>query len=734
VGHVGAPDPQGREVARKEVESLRDKINSLNYHYHVLDAPAATDAEFDALLGRLSALEAAHPDLVTPDSPTRRVGAAPLPGFGPVVHSLPMLSLANAFDQGDLKAFDRRVRNLVPGEEIAYVLELKIDGLSVALRYEDGLFVRGSTRGDGTAGEDITENLRRVGAIPLRLGGAAGDRQAVPQGVLEVRGEVYMPIEEFEALNRRCEASGTPLFANPRNAAAGSVRQLDPAVTASRSLGCFLYALVILDGRPTGPGAPVGVADPGEASFAGTAPTTHWESLTLLRNLGFPVNPESRRVASIEEAIAYCRTWQERRRALPYGIDGIVVKLDSLAQQARLGATSSSPRWAVAYKFPAEQRETRVLDISVNVGRTGAVTPVAELSPVLIAGSTVSRASLHNADYVRGKDIRIGDWVVVQKAGDVIPEIVEVLAQRRTGLERVFAMPETCPVCRAAIACEEGEVAYRCTASLSCPAQRAEGLLHFAGRAGMDIEGLGPAVLAQLLSGGFIRDAADLYELAGRQNEIAALERMGDISAGNLLRAIEASKTRPLHRLLHALGIRYVGAGVSRVLARHFGTMSELLKAGAAELAQAPGIGDKIAASVTDFLAEPRNRELIRRLDQAGLEMREPGGGVGPLPPSGGVPEPTLFGPWDRPQPFLSGKVVVFTGALKSLSREKWKALVESLGGRTGSSVSARTSFVVAGAEAGSKLARARELGVKILSEAEFLVLVSRATTGEGTA
>jgi DNA ligase (NAD+) len=696
----------GHEEAREELASLREQIHFHNHRYHVLDAPVISDAEFDALMRRLGQLEAAYPDLVSPDSPSRRVGGTPLEGFGPAVHGLPMLSLANAFNEDELRAFDRRMRGLLPGEDVTYVAELKIDGLSVALRYEDGLFVRGATRGDGTTGEDITENLRRVRSIPLRLGAA------VPRGVLEARGEVYMPVREFEALNRRREAAGAPLFANPRNAAAGSVRQLDPSVTAERSLDSFLYALVQFEDRPPG-----------------GAPATHGESLTFLGDLGFKVNPEWRRVRDMDEVIAYCDFWREKRQGLPYEIDGVVIKVDTLDQQRRLGATSSSPRWAVAFKFPAEQTETRVLDINVNVGRTGAVTPVAELAPVFIAGSTVSRASLHNADYVQDKDIRIGDWVVIQKAGDVIPEVVRVLPDRRTGQEREFRMPEACPVCGAKVVREEGEAAHRCTASLSCPAQRAEGLLHFASRAGMDIEGLGPAVLSQLLAADLIRDAADLYGLTGREDELAALERMGEKSASNLLGAIQTSKERPLHRVLHALGIRYVGARVSRVLARHFGTMSALGAAGVAELTEAPEVGEKIAASVSGFFAEPRNRELIERLERVGVNMSEPGGAVRRTEAADGPLQTELFGsgspPADAESP-LAGKTVVFTGVLERLSRGEAEELVESLGGRAASSVSAKTSFVVAGAEAGAKVDKARELGVPVLGEAEFWNLVGK--------
>jgi len=698
---------QARVAAEQELARLREAINAHNYRYHVLDAPVIGDAEFDEFLRRLRELEDAYPDLVTPDSPSRRVGGKPLVAFGAVAHSVPMLSLGNAFSEEELRAFDRRVRGLLPGEDVSYVTELKIDGLSVALRYENGLFVQGSTRGDGTSGEDITENLRRVKSIPLRLGvGLSGSPRpaslpAAAGGVFEARGEIYMPIPEFEALNRRREAAGEPAFANPRNAAAGSVRQLDPAVTAGRSLDSFLYVVIQVQGRPP-------------------ADTTHQDGLALLRDLGFKVNPEARPAGSLDEVIAFCDIWREKRGGLRYEIDGVVVKVNSLDQQRRLGATSSAPRWAIAFKFPAEQGVTRVRGIAVSVGRTGAVTPLAELEPVRLAGSTVSRASLHNADYVRDKDIRIGDWAVVQKAGDVIPEIVRILPERRTGEEREFRMPETCPVCGSKVVREEGEAAHRCTASLTCPAQRAEGLLHFASRLGLDIEGLGPAVVLQLLESGLVTDVADLYSLAARKDELIALERLADKSASNLLAAIERSKGRPLHRLLCALGVRYVGGRVSRVLARHFGTLDALMTAREDDLVAVPEVGEKIAASVAGFFAEPRNQEIVEKLRRAGVNLREPGG------PRVGAPSSLFDTPVPAPAPAspLAGKIFVFTGTLLTLQRREAEELVESLGGRAASSVSARTDYLVAGREAGSKLDRARELGVKVLTEEDFRTLL----------
>lgn len=714
------PGLPGRDAARAELARLRENINYHNYLYHVLDRPEISDAEFDALMLRLRGLEDAYPDLVTPDSPSHRVGGLPLEGFGTVVHRVPMLSLGNAFGEDELRAFDRRVQGLLAGEAVEYVAELKIDGLSVALRYLDGVFVEGSTRGDGGTGEDITANLRTVRSIPLHLLRQVG-------GLLEVRGEVYMPIGEFEALNRRRQEAGEPLFANPRNAAAGSVRQLDSRVTAERSLDSFLYTVVEL-----------GALDP---------PPTHAGNLALLGDLGFRVNPEWRLFPNVDGVLDYCAYWQEHRHDLPYEIDGVVVKVNSLDQQERLGFTSSAPRWAVAFKFPAEERETRVQAISVNVGRTGAVTPVAELEPVRIAGSTVGRAALHNEDYVRDKDIRIGDWVVVRKAGDVIPEVVRPIIERRTGEEQVFHMPERCPVCGSRVVREEGEAAHRCVNSLGCPAQRLEGLIHFASRGAMDIDGLGEKVIYKLLEHEMVRDPADLYRLD--PDELARLElresatgkpvQLGPTVAGKVVSAIAGSKSRPLHRLLVALGIRYVGDRVARVLAQAFGNLDRLSEATEDELTAVPEVGPKIAESVREFFSEPRNRELLDRLRAADVNMVEPvtrrsarGAAPGQLglfdspgaPGTPGTPESPGALEAGEPAGPVAGKTIVFTGALEHLTRERAEELVEELGGRAASSVSRKTDLVVAGEGAGSKLAKARELGIPVMSEAEFLDLV----------
>ncbi|HHW44993.1 MAG TPA: NAD-dependent DNA ligase LigA, partial [Desulfotomaculum sp.] len=501
-------------------------------------------------------------------------------------HRVPMLSLANAFDEGELRDFDRRVRAALPGETVEYVVELKIDGLAVSLRYENGLFVTGATRGDGETGEDITANLITVRAVPLRL------QREIP--VLEVRGEVYMSKEAFLRLNEAREEAGEPLFANPRNAAAGSLRQLDPSVTASRQLSIFLYGI-------------------GEA--AGITFQTHFQTLSVLRELGFPVNRHHRLFNHMDDVVQYCRRWQQERFDLPYAIDGLVIKVNSLEQQDRLGATMKSPRWAIAYKFPAEQARTRVVDIILRVGRTGVLTPTAILEPVRLAGTTVSRATLHNEDIIRERDIRVGDRVIVQKAGDIIPEVVASLPEERTGEEKPFAMPARCPECGAAVNRPPGEAAARCT-NMACPARLREGLIHFASRNAMDITGLGPAVIGQLLRAGLVADPADLYTL--RHDDLARLERLGDKSARNLLQALEKSKANPLHRLIFALGIRHVGERAARLLAEHFGTMDGLSRATYDELVTIPEIGPRIAESVVTFFAQDENRRVLEKLAAAG--------------------------------------------------------------------------------------------------------------------
>lgn len=672
------------EEARARVEELRQQIRYHDYRYYVLDSPEISDAEYDELMRELRRLEELYPQLVTPDSPTQRVAGAPSEAFGTVVHSSPMLSLDNAFSPEDLVDFDRRVRSLLGGERPEYVAELKIDGLSVALHYEGGRFVRGATRGDGERGEDVTANLRTVRSIPLVLH-PPGDLLAE----LEVRGEVYMPMEAFRRLNREREQRGEPVFANPRNAAAGSVRQLDPRITAGRRLDTFIYEIRRWVPAPGGGG-------PRAAEAA--APETQWEALEVLAKLGFKVNPNRRLCRDIDEVIDYCRYWAEHRHDVGYEMDGAVIKVNSFEQQRRLGATTHHPRWATAYKFPAEQATSRVRDIIIQVGRTGVLTPTALLEPVRLAGATVSRATLHNEDIIREKDVRIGDTVIVQRAGDVIPEVVAVVKEKRTGQEREFRMPDRCPVCGAEVVRLPGEVAVRCT-GVACPAQLKEQLIHFASRDAMNIEGLGPAIITQLMEAGLVKDAADLYYL--KYEDVVKLERMADKSTRNLLDAIAATRDNPLHRLIYALGIRYVGEKVSRVLADHFGSMDALARATEEELTRIPEIGPKIAASVVAFFRQEQTRRLLEKLRRAGVNMEQ----------RRAAPA--------RESP-LAGKTVVFTGTLQSMGRKEAEELVASLGGKPSGSVSRKTDYVVVGANPGSKYDRARELGVKILTEEEF--------------
>lgn len=653
------------EQVLRRVEELRSQLHYHNYRYYVLDDPAITDQEYDALMRELVALEERYPELVTPDSPTQRVGHAPLSQFATIRHAQPMLSLANAFDGEELAAFVSRIQRQV-GTEVEFVCELKIDGLAVSLDYEEGVFVRGATRGDGFEGEDITANLRTVRSIPLRL------NQPV---TANVRGEVYMPRADFQRLNEQRAAKGESLFANPRNAAAGSLRQLDPNITASRRLDVFLYALNMAGG----PGA-------------------HLDALNFLKELGFRTNPHARLCRGLEEIEAFIAHWTARRAELPYDIDGIVVKVNDLALQGELGNTARSPRWAVAYKFPAEQVITKVLDIDVQVGRTGILTPLAHLEPVQVAGSTVSRATLHNADIVAQRDVRIGDYVVIQKAGDVIPEIVRSLPERRTGEETLFAMPSECPACGSEVVRLPGEAATRCV-NKACPAQQQERIIHFASRGAMDIEGLGPAIVDQLIQAGLVRSAADLYRL--KKEDLLGLERFGEKSAQNLIDAIAGSKDRPLARLIFALGIRLVGAEVARELANHFHSIHELGKATEEELMAVPAIGEKIARSVVDFFSDPENQRLIGELEEVGVSLE-----TQVEQESGDA---------------LAGLTFVVTGKLGQFSRSEIEGQLRQLGANVTSSVSKKTDYLVAGEKAGSKLDKARELGVPVLSEAELL-------------
>jgi DNA ligase (NAD+) len=655
-----------RQQALDELFELRQKIDEHNYNYHVLDAPKITDAEFDALLRRLEAMEREFPDLITPDSPTQRVGGQPREGFGSVTHLLPMLSLDNALNIDDLRHFVRRARNLVPEADMEFVVELKVDGLAVSLQYEEGIFVRGATRGDGETGEDITSNLRTVRSIPLRL------RQPV---TLEARGEVFMSRSSFLKLNEEREAEGLPLFANPRNAAAGSLRQLDPKVAAARNLDMVTYGM----------GFSPEVNQP-----------THYEALVFLKNLGLKINQNIATLREPEDVISYCEGWREKRYNLPYDIDGLVIKINDLSLQERLGTTAKSPRWAIAYKFPAEQAVTTVLDITVQVGRIGTLTPIAELSPVKLAGTVVKRASLHNEDILREKDVRIGDHVIVQKAGDIIPEVVEVVKDKRTGDEQPFEMPKACPACGSDVNRLPGEVALRCV-NPTCPAQVLEQIAHFASRGAMDIDGMGPAVVEQLLRVGLIVDAADIYSLPEKKEQLLALERKAKKSVENLLAAIEKSKNQPLWRLIYGLGIRFVGDRTARLLAEHFGSMDLIMQAPALELEAVPEVGPKIAESVTAFFALDSTRDLLARLQRAGLNFMQD--------------------QEDRKSKPLSGKTFVLTGTLPTYSRDEAANLIEEAGGRVTGSVSKKTDFVVAGENAGSKLDKAVKLEVPVLDE-----------------
>ena len=670
-------------MERKEAEAraawLRSELERHNYLYYVKDSPEITDAEYDALFRELQAIEAEYPDLVTPDSPTQRVGAKPAEEFKHIRHRVPMLSLQNAMDEGELREFDARVcRLLETRDPIEYVCEPKFDGLSAELIYEDGVLLAASTRGDGFVGEDITANVKTIRSVPLRL--RTGDGQAMPR-LLEVRGEILMPIAAFEELNREREARGEPVFANPRNAAAGSARQLDPGVTAVRPLQFYAYALGVSEGFSV---------------------ECQADLLRALRAFGFRVSDLFTVARGADEVMRAYRELGARRDSLPFEIDGMVVKVNSFALQRELGEVSRSPRWAIAFKFPPEQQVTRVEDIIVNVGRTGVLTPVACLRPVRVAGVMVKRATLHNEDEVARKGVMIGDHVLVQRAGDVIPEVVLVLKERRTGEERPFVMPSTCPACGGPVSRREGEVAWRCT-SVDCPAQLKERIVHFASRKAMDIEHLGERLTEQLVDGGLVRTVADIYTLT--KADLLKLERMADKSAQNVLDAIEASKKRPLSAVVVALGIPQVGEALARSLADHFGSIDALMEADEEELAKVEDVGPVVAKEIAQFFGNEKNREVIRRLREAGVRMEHETRAV-------------------EARAAFAGKTFVFTGTLSSMTREQAQELVVSLGGKAAGSVSRKTDYVVAGADAGSKLAKARELGIKVLTEAEFSAMV----------
>ncbi|MGG0736694.1 NAD-dependent DNA ligase LigA [Niallia taxi] len=660
------------QAAEKRTKELHNLLNKYNYEYHVLDNPSVPDAEYDALLKELVDLEETFPALKTSDSPSQRVGGEILDMFQKVQHHSPMLSLGNAFNEADLRDFDRKVRQAI-GDSFSYVCELKIDGLAVSLRYVDGLFELGATRGDGTTGEDITANLRTIRSIPLRLN---------EQVSIEVRGEAFMPKKSFEALNKAKDENGEEPFANPRNAAAGSLRQLDPRIAASRNLDIFLYA----------------IGDPGE-----TGVRSHSQGLDLLDDLGFKTNKERQRCASIEDVLQYVEGWQEKRPHLPYEIDGIVIKVDSLEQQDELGTTAKSPRWAIAYKFPAEEVVTKLLNIELSVGRTGVLTPTALLEPVKVAGTTVKRASLHNEDLIREKDIKIGDSVVVKKAGDIIPEVVNVLVERRTGEEVDFLMPTHCPECESELVRIEGEVALRCI-NPKCPAQIREGLIHFVSRNAMNIDGLGERVVSQLFQEKLIEDVADLYKLTYEQ--LISLERMGEKSVKNLLNAINASKSNSLERLLFGLGIRHVGSKAAKTIAMEFGNMDKLANATREDLTAINEIGDKMADSIVAFFEQEEAAELIQELKDSGVNMEYTG-----ARPVAAEESDSVF----------AGKTIVLTGKLEQLSRNEAKEQIELLGGKITGSVSKKTDIVIAGEDAGSKLTKAEQLGIEIWDEEKLL-------------
>ena len=652
--------------ARKRIEELTELLEYHSRKYYVEDSPEITDFQYDALMNELKALEKDFPELKSPQSPTERVGGVALDKFEKVIHAVQMNSLQDAFSEEEIYDFDKRVNSVI--SDFSYVVEHKIDGLSVSLEYVDGKFVRGSTRGDGIVGEDVTQNIKTINSVPLTLS------EKIP--FIEVRGEVFMSRERFLKINALRENSEEPLFANPRNAAAGSLRQLDSKITASRGLDIFIFNIQQIEGKTI---------------------NTHQEGLEYLRHLGFKVIPDCKTYKNIKEAYEKVQEIGENRGNLYFDIDGAVIKVNEFSKRELLGATSKFPKWAIAYKFPAEKQKTKVLDIVVQVGRTGTLTPLAHLTPVRIAGSTVSRATLHNMDYIDEKDIRIGDTVVIQKAGDIIPEVVEVVLSERSPDEKKFIMPKTCPECGALVTREKGEAAYRCT-GMSCPAQRLRHIIHFVSRDAMDIDGLGASIAEQMLEKNIISDAADLYYVTKEQ--IANMDKMGEKSAINLLEALEKSKSNSLHRVINALGIRHIGEKNAKTLAKAFGNIDDIISASFEELASLEDFGDIMAKSVVDFFAQEQNIIFINKLKDAGVNMRE-----------------------DQEQATdlrFEGKTFVLTGTLLKYTRNEASQIIENLGGKTSSSVSKKTSYVLAGEEAGSKLNKANQLGITVISEEDF--------------
>jgi DNA ligase (NAD+) len=667
---VSSPHAGPKDRAR--AEALRKTIVCHERKYYVDNDPQISDAEFDRLVAELRDLERRFPELVTPESPTQRVGERPVEGFPSVVHRTPMLSIDNGYTEDEIREFEDRVRKLLPDRPLAYTAELKIDGLGMSVLYRDGKFARAVTRGDGVRGDDVSANVKTIRSLPLEI--PAG-------GEVEVRGEVYLPFASFRRINREREEAGEALFANPRNAAAGSIRLLDPKLVAARGLAIFLYYLVV-DGEEE---------------------PTQWGALRKLRELGFPTDPHSRHCRTLDEALAYFRDWNAKRDSLDFDADGVVIKVDDAGARRELGTTAKSPRWAISYKFPARQATTRVDDIVIQVGRTGALTPVAVLEPVRLSGTTISRSTLHNEEELRRKDVRVGDYVLLERSGDVIPQVVAVMKERRPRGAKPFVWPARCPVCGSKVFRPEGEVISRCT-NTACPARVRESILHYASRRAMDIDGLGEAVVDQLLAAGLVASIPDLYGLA--YDDLVDLERLGPKSSRNLLDEIAASKGRGLARLLYALGIRHVGERLAQTLAARFESLGALEAAGPDDLVQVEDVGPKVAESILFFFAQPESRELIRRLRQAGVEDRSARASGGPKP--------------------LAGEVFVITGTLAAMTRDEARELLEGLGAEVGSSVTRKTTGLIVGEEPGSKLDRARELGVRTFDEREFLKLVGR--------
>jgi len=676
------------DKVKERIEHLRAEINYHNYRYYVLDSPEISDAEYDELMRELRQLEEEYPQFLTPDSPTQRVGAAPVEAFGIVEHRFPLLSLGNAFSYDELMAWYNRTKKLVAGETFDFTGEHKIDGLAVALTYVNGKFSTGATRGDGIHGEDITQNLRTIRSIPLSV-----PRDAPPR--FEVRGEVFLSKAGFHKLNQERAAENLPLFANPRNAAAGSVRQLDPRITAKRPLDIYIYMLGYAEGKAT--------------------PPTHWETMEYLKSLGFKINPYNKLFTTINEVEEFHHAWAEKREGLPYEADGIVVKVNQLDLQKRLGNIGHEPRWAIAYKFPAVQGTTRLIDIGISVGRTGTLNPYAILEPVSVGGVTIRSAALHNEDDIRRKDIRIGDTVLIQRAGEVIPEVVEPIKSKRSGKEKEFSLLEkifniqkqrpACPVCGAEVFKPQGEVMYYCS-NAACPAQIQERLEHFVSRGGMDIRGIGESNSALLLREGLVKNVADLYDLKDKKEQLLKLERMAEKSVSNMLNAIEKSKDTPLPRVIFALGIRHVGEEMAEILAKQLGSMDKLANASREELMSVPTVGPKIADSIVTFFRQKENRKIIERLRKAGVKLEEKKAKPEELP--------------------LAGMEFVITGRLEAFPRPEAEAMIKALGGSTGSSVTKKTTYLVVGADPGSKLAKAQELGTKLLTEEELLRLLKK--------